>query len=106
MNETQSPGDGNVGERPKLEENPKRDCGIEEEASESVERRKKLKKDEGPDHAEARVEADAAEDKGSRHSMEDAWVVLPDAWSDFPVKLRFFLGFFCLVCLFLLFQLI
>lgn len=35
------------------------------------------------------IEADAAEDKGSRHTMEDAWVVLPDASNDTPGKLRF-----------------
>lgn len=35
------------------------------------------------------IEADAAEDKGSRHSMEDAWVVLLDAALDSPGKLRF-----------------
>ncbi|KAL3512210.1 hypothetical protein ACH5RR_024927 [Cinchona calisaya] len=34
------------------------------------------------------VEADAAEDKGSRHTMEDAWVVLQDASLDFPGNLR------------------
>ncbi|KAI5660238.1 hypothetical protein M9H77_29031 [Catharanthus roseus] len=34
------------------------------------------------------IEADAAEDKGSRHTMEDAWVVLQDASLDFPGKLR------------------
>ncbi|GFS34429.1 protein phosphatase 2C family protein [Actinidia rufa] len=34
------------------------------------------------------IEAEAAEDKGSRHAMEDAWVVLPDACLDFPGKLR------------------
>ncbi|GAA0185829.1 protein phosphatase [Lithospermum erythrorhizon] len=34
------------------------------------------------------IEADAAEDKGSRHSMEDTWVVLVDANLDFPPKLR------------------
>ncbi|KAI4350971.1 hypothetical protein L6164_005373 [Bauhinia variegata] len=34
------------------------------------------------------IEADAAEDKGSRHSMEDAWVVLLDASLDHPGKLR------------------
>ncbi|KAH7316074.1 hypothetical protein KP509_21G077400 [Ceratopteris richardii] len=33
------------------------------------------------------VEAEAAEDKGCRHTMEDAWVILPDA-SDQPEKLR------------------
>lgn len=35
------------------------------------------------------IEADAAEDKGSRHTMEDAWVVLLDAGLDSPGKLRF-----------------
>ncbi|XP_049395300.1 probable protein phosphatase 2C 8 isoform X3 [Solanum stenotomum] len=34
------------------------------------------------------IEADAAEDKGSRHTMEDASVVLPDADLEFPGKLR------------------
>lgn len=34
------------------------------------------------------IEADAAEDKGSRHTMEDTWVVLPDASSGIPGKLR------------------
>ncbi|XP_019167522.1 PREDICTED: probable protein phosphatase 2C 8 isoform X3 [Ipomoea nil] len=34
------------------------------------------------------IEANAAEDKGSRHTMEDAWVVLPDASNDTPGKLR------------------
>lgn len=34
------------------------------------------------------IEADSAEDKGSRHSMEDAWVVLLDAALDSPGKLR------------------
>ncbi|KAL4036062.1 hypothetical protein IC575_004785 [Cucumis melo] len=34
------------------------------------------------------IEADAAEDKGSRHTMEDAWVLLLDASLDFPGKLR------------------
>ncbi|KAJ7970320.1 Protein phosphatase 2C family protein [Quillaja saponaria] len=35
-----------------------------------------------------KIEADAAEDKGSRHTMEDAWVVLLDASLDYPGKLR------------------
>ncbi|XP_057446976.1 probable protein phosphatase 2C 67 isoform X2 [Lotus japonicus] len=34
------------------------------------------------------IEADAAEDKGSRHTMEDAWVVLHDAALDSPGTLR------------------
>ncbi|WOK92522.1 putative protein phosphatase 2C 67 isoform X1 [Canna indica] len=34
------------------------------------------------------IEADAAEDKGARHTMEDAWVVLLDANLESPGKLR------------------
>ncbi|BAF24754.1 probable protein phosphatase 2C 67 [Oryza sativa Japonica Group] len=34
------------------------------------------------------VEADAAEDKGCRHTMEDAWVLLPDASMESPGNLR------------------
>ncbi|KAL0283367.1 UNVERIFIED_CONTAM: putative protein phosphatase 2C 8 [Sesamum angustifolium] len=34
------------------------------------------------------IEADAAEDRGSRHTMEDAWVVLYDATLEFPGNLR------------------
>ncbi|KAK2647971.1 hypothetical protein Ddye_015460 [Dipteronia dyeriana] len=34
------------------------------------------------------IEADAAEDKGSRHSMEDAWVVMLDARADSTPNLR------------------
>jgi integrin-linked kinase-associated serine/threonine phosphatase 2C len=34
------------------------------------------------------VEADAAEDKGCRHTMEDAWVVLPNAGAEPPGSLR------------------
>lgn len=34
------------------------------------------------------IEADAAEDKGSRHTMEDTSVVLLDATADSPTNLR------------------
>ncbi|KAK4843756.1 hypothetical protein QYF36_012257 [Acer negundo] len=34
------------------------------------------------------IDADAAEDKGSRHSMEDAWVVMLDGRADSPQNLR------------------
>lgn len=34
------------------------------------------------------IEADVAEDKGARHTMEDAWVVLPNANLDSTAKLR------------------
>ncbi|KAE9467073.1 hypothetical protein C3L33_01011, partial [Rhododendron williamsianum] len=48
------------------------------------------RKEENPSVKEVgfQIEAEAAEDKGSRHTMEDAWVVLPDASLDFPGKLR------------------
>ncbi|XP_020577426.1 probable protein phosphatase 2C 67 [Phalaenopsis equestris] len=35
-----------------------------------------------------KIDAAAAEDKGSRHAMEDAWVVLPDASFEYPGRLR------------------
>lgn len=34
------------------------------------------------------IEADAAEDKGCRHTMEDAWVMLPNACAESPGSLR------------------
>ncbi|XP_047339206.1 probable protein phosphatase 2C 8 [Impatiens glandulifera] len=34
------------------------------------------------------IEAEAAEDKGTRHSMEDTWVILPDATLGLPGTLR------------------
>lgn len=34
------------------------------------------------------IEAEACEDKGTRHAMEDAWVVLSDASMNFPGKMR------------------
>ena len=43
------------------------------------------------------VEADAAEDKGCRHTMEDAWVVLPDASMESPGNLRLPLFLFILI---------
>lgn len=49
------------------------------------------------------IEADAAEDKGSRHTMEDAWVVLLDAAADSPGKLRSFIFPFALLSLFIFF---
>ena len=48
------------------------------------------------------VQADGAEDKGSRHSMEDKFVVLPDATLNFPPgTLRF--SFFTYPFVYLLF---
>lgn len=43
------------------------------------------------------IEADAAEDKGARHTMEDASVMLLDVSLDYPGNLR---SFFCLCIMF------
>lgn len=42
----------------------------------------------GEEKKEFLVEAHVAEDRGGRHTMEDVWVVLPDASLDLPGKLR------------------
>ena len=36
------------------------------------------------------IEADAAEDKGSRHTMEDTWLIIQDSSSNLEGKLRSF----------------
>ncbi|KAI5562199.1 hypothetical protein POPTR_015G043000v4 [Populus trichocarpa] len=62
------------------EESKRNDSGTEE---------KKQKQQQIAAEKEFKIEANAAEDKGSRHSMEDAWVVLLDASLDSPPgKLR------------------
>lgn len=43
------------------------------------------------------IEADATEDKGARHTMEDASVMLLDVSLDYPGNLR---SFFCLCIMF------
>lgn len=55
--------------------------------------KEEIKEDQIQDHSNSSedkisIEADAAEDKGSRHTMEDAWVLLPEASLEFPGKLR------------------
>ncbi|KAJ6373877.1 hypothetical protein OIU78_029551, partial [Salix suchowensis] len=61
------------------EESKRHDSGTEE----------KKQKQQQIAEKEFKIEANAAEDKGSRHSMEDAWVVLLDASLDSPPgKLR------------------
>lgn len=77
------------------ETNHKREAEFQEDPnSESAAKRTKLAKVEVHDIPSKRdddcveIEADAAEDKGSRHSMEDAWVVMLDAFPDSPGKLR------------------
>jgi integrin-linked kinase-associated serine/threonine phosphatase 2C len=77
-------------ESPKVEPNPnpnpnqKRGSDYEEQPDGVVVKKAKTK-------AFFEIEADAAEDKGSRHTMEDAWVVLLDAAADSPGKLRSFI---------------
>ncbi|KAB5524425.1 hypothetical protein DKX38_022174 [Salix brachista] len=56
------------------EESKRHDSGTEE----------KKQKQQQIAEKEFKIEANAAEDKGSRHSMEDAWVVLLDASLDSP----------------------
>lgn len=71
-------------------ESKRNDSGTEE---------KKQKQQQIAAGKEFKIEANAAEDKGSRHSMEDAWVVLLDASLDSPPgKLRFFRVFFFIFC--------
>ncbi|KAL5544895.1 hypothetical protein UlMin_008679 [Ulmus minor] len=64
----------------KIEDNPNPEVGLKEAASVDE---KGVVRDMGFE-----IEANAAEDKGSRHTMEDAWVVLLDAALDFPGNLR------------------
>lgn len=75
-------------ESPKVEPNPnpnqKRGSDYEDQPDGIVVKKPKTE-------AFFEIEADAAEDKGSRHTMEDAWVVLLDAAADSPGKLRSFI---------------
>ncbi|XP_048329487.2 probable protein phosphatase 2C 8 isoform X1 [Ziziphus jujuba] len=87
------------------EPNPKHKRDSDSETSTSVEKKLKTDDDRKPEEVGFggigpqkdkpvlkemgfEIEADAAEDKGSRHTMEDAWVVLLDAGLDTPGKLR------------------
>ncbi|KAK2397412.1 protein-serine/threonine phosphatase [Trifolium repens] len=62
------------------------------ENKEEISASKKLRVESSEENASKEVsfliEADAAEDKGLRHSMEDEWVVLLDAARDYPGNLR------------------
>lgn len=87
---------GSVTKKPRTDDafNSQQDQGSET-SKEGTERNSYLhgsseRKEENPsvDEVGFQIEAEAAEDKGSRHTMEDAWVVLPDASLDFPGKLR------------------
>ncbi|GKV23617.1 hypothetical protein SLEP1_g33324 [Rubroshorea leprosula] len=83
-------------ERSELEPSQKRQTYFEENPDSAA---KRPKTEEGEKAVEEdnkssmkekafEIEADVAEDKGSRHTMEDAWVVMPDACLDSPGKLR------------------
>ncbi|KAL9324452.1 hypothetical protein ACSQ67_009309 [Phaseolus vulgaris] len=76
-------------------ETQKRECADSEGEKDGVASKKpkiescaKGSDDNGVKEPSFLVEADAAEDKGSRLTMEDAWVVLLDASLDYPGKLR------------------
>jgi len=85
-------------------ETQKRECADSEGEKDGVASKKpkiescaKGSDDNGVKEPSFLVEADAAEDKGSRLTMEDAWVVLLDASLDYPGKLRFFFLLFKLI---------
>ncbi|CAK7349662.1 unnamed protein product [Dovyalis caffra] len=58
--------------------------GEESKRNDSGREEKQQKQQQIATGKEFKIEANAAEDKGSRHSMEDAWVVLLDASLDSP----------------------
>ncbi|KAH7852341.1 hypothetical protein Vadar_023648 [Vaccinium darrowii] len=84
---------GSVTKKPRtdaFEEAEKEEEKASEASKEGNERNSQLCDQNGPSVNEVgfEIEAEVAEDKGSRHTMEDAWVVLPDASLEFPGKLR------------------
>ncbi|KAL4374984.1 hypothetical protein AHAS_Ahas05G0236400 [Arachis hypogaea] len=66
----------------------KREADSESDDLVDVPSKKPKTEDSSVVEASFEIDADAAEDKGSRHTMEDAWVVLLDATLDYPGKLR------------------
>lgn len=85
---------GSVTKKPRtdaFEEAEKEEEKASEASKEGNERNSQLCDQNGPSVNEVgfEIEAEVAEDKGSRHTMEDAWVVLPDASLEFPGKLRY-----------------
>ncbi|GAU41098.1 hypothetical protein TSUD_139670 [Trifolium subterraneum] len=64
------------------------DSENKEEIAASKKLRVESSEENGSKEVSFLIEADAAEDKGLRHSMEDEWVVLLDAARDFPGNLR------------------
>ncbi|OMP10774.1 phosphatase 2C (PP2C)-like protein [Corchorus olitorius] len=82
-----------------IEPNFKRQSEVDNESSDSAAAKKpktetqtpvqeETEKKEQVEEKTLEIEADVAEDKGSRHSMEDAWVIMFDATLDSPGKLR------------------
>lgn len=82
-------------ESPKVEPNPKPNPN-QKRGSDSEDQPDGIVVKKAKTEAFFEIEADAAEDKGSRHTMEDAWVVLLDAAADSPGKLRSFIFFLIL----------
>ncbi|MED6134275.1 hypothetical protein PIB30_035545 [Stylosanthes scabra] len=69
-------------------ESKKREADSKSEDLVDVPSKKPKTEDSSIVEAAFEIDADAAEDKGSRLTMEDAWVVLLDATLDYPGKLR------------------
>ncbi|XVE58743.1 hypothetical protein DITRI_Ditri04bG0193400 [Diplodiscus trichospermus] len=73
------------------ETNLKRQHEVDDESSDSSAKRPKTQTpipEEVEKEKSLEIEADVAEDKGSRHTMEDAWVIMLDATLNSPGKLR------------------
>ena len=73
--------------------NLKRQPEVDDERSDSAAKKPKTPtpvEEEAEKEKSLEIEADVAEDKGSRHSMEDAWVIMLDATLSSPGKLRFY----------------
>lgn len=65
------------------------DSENKEEVSATKKSRIESSEDNASKEVSFRIDADAAEDKGLRQTMEDEWVVLLDAARDYPGSLRF-----------------
>ncbi|XP_022738402.1 probable protein phosphatase 2C 8 isoform X2 [Durio zibethinus] len=74
------------------EPNLKRQPELDDESSDSAAKKPKMQtstvQEEEEKEKSLEIEADVAEDKGSRHTMEDAWVIMLDANLNSPGKLR------------------
>ncbi|KAK8587179.1 hypothetical protein V6N13_086183 [Hibiscus sabdariffa] len=77
------------GSNPEL--NLKRQSEVDDESSDLAVKKPKTQpsfQEEAEKEKSLEIEADVAEDKGTRHSMEDAWVIMLDATLNSPGKLR------------------